>query len=316
MNGLRCSLLVIVACAATVALACGKKPEAAPSGQPAAAAPAKAAEAKSENPAPYTYPPPVKGHFREVDTADFDLVDGVAYPAKGGGTVVYAVSKPIASPVLADSPCPMTQARALTTLRNAGYVEVVVDGAGKSASLVRGTPFGGTAREEGSRSWSSQLSLAGGRASGNVQHKDYGGFEFGLPVSSPKVTEVSENDRAQQRHGDPRGVTPTEEQVTAAYEAVRKAAVAKDLQALLTAQGFDESQIAAVRGLEGIDADFAAYTDRFLEPGATGEFQNDPGWGAIVGTGANSKGAKFLNFYHFSPCRDRLVLVDVDENAQ
>ena len=52
------------------------------------------------------------------------------------------------------------------------------------------------------------------------------------------------------------------------------------------------------------------------EPGTTGEFQNDPGWGAIVGTGANSRGAKFLNFYHFSPCRDRLVLVDIDENAQ
>lgn len=315
MNRFRYSL--IVACAATFAgLGCGKKPEAAPDGPPAAAAPARVAEAKPEKPAPYVYPPPVKGHFREADTGDFDLVDGVAYPAKGGGTVVYAVSKPIASPVLAGSPCPMTQARALTTLRDAGYVEVVVDGAGKPASLVRGTPFGGTGREEGSRSWSSQLSVAGGRASGNVRHKDYGGFEFGLPVSSPKVTEVSENDRAQQRHGDPRGVTPTEEQVTAAYQAARKAALAKDLQTFLAAQGFDEAQIAAVRGLEGIDADFAAYADRFLEPGTTGEFQNDPGWGAIVGTGVNSKGAKFLNFYHFSPCGDRLVLVDIDENAQ
>ena len=284
MNGFRHSL--IVACAATLAaLACGKKPDAATGGPPAAAAPARVAEAKSEKPAPYTYPPPVKGHFREADTADFDLVDGVAYPAKVGGTVVYAVSKPIASPALAESPCPMTHARALTTLRNAGYVEVMVDGAGKSQSLVRGTPFGGTGREQGSRSWSSELSLAGGRATGNVQHKDYGGFEFGLPVSTPKVTEVSENDRAQQKHGDPLGVTPTREQVTEAYEAVRKAALAKDLPALLAAQVRRESmrRSADSRGSSGL----ASYTDRSWSRGR--RWVPDDRGGAIVGTGATRR---------------------------
>ena len=97
---------------------------------------------------------------------------------------------------------------------------------------------------------------------------------------------------------------------------MRRAALARDLGAMLTAQGFDEKQIAAIRGLEGIDADFAAYTDRFLEPGTTGEFQNDPGWGAIVGQGVNSKGAKFTNFYWFTPCRERLVLVAISENPQ
>jgi hypothetical protein len=315
MSGFRFHL-VIASVAMLAALACGKKQEAATGGKPAPAATHRAAE---EKPAAFAYPPPVKGHLSEVNTGDFDLVDGVAYPAKGGdGTVVFVVSKPIASPVLADSPCPMTQARALTALRNAGYVELTLDKAGWSDYFARGTPFGGTGREQntGGRYWSSKLALANGRATGSVQHKNHGGFEFDLPVSSPKLTEVSENDRSQQRYGDPLGVTPTEEQVTAAYQAVRGAALEKDLKALLAAQGFDEKQIAAIRGLEGIDADFAAYTDRFLEPGTTGEFQNGPGWGAIVGTGANSKGAKFLNFYWFTPCREKLVLVAISENPQ
>jgi len=30
----------------------------------------------------------------------------------------------------------------------------------------------------------------------------------------------------------------------------------------------------------------------------------------------NSKGAKFINFYHFAPCRERLVLVSISENPQ
>lgn len=321
MSGFRSHL--VVACAAMlVALACGNRQEAATGGQPAAAEASKTAAAAApktteEKTVPYAYAPPVKGHLSEVNTGDFDLVDGVAYPAKGGGgTVVYVVSEPIASPVLAGSPCPMTQARALTTLRNAGYVEVTLDEAGRSEYFVKGTPFGGTGREQGGRSWSSILGLSEGRAAGEVRHKNHGGFEFDLPVSSPKTTEVSENDRTQQRHGDPLGATPTEDQITAAYQSLRQAALEKDLKSVLAAQGFDEKQIAAIRGLEGIDADFAAYTDRFLEPGTTGEFQNGPGWGAIVGKGANSKGAKFTNFYWFSPCGERLVLVAISENPQ
>ncbi len=315
----RFRLHAIISCASILALACGNKEEPAAAETPGAAAPAPAQPVAEQKPAPYAFPAPVKGHLSDVNTGDFDLVDGVAYPAKdGSGTVVYVVSEPIASPVLADSPCPMTQARALTSLRDAGWVEVTLDKAGSSQYFARGTPFGGTSREQNTagRYWSSKLALANGRASGNLEHKNHGGFEFELPVSSPKITEVSENDRSQQRHGDPLGATPTDQQVTAAYQAVREAALKKDLKALLAAQGFDEKQIAAIRGLEGIDADFAAYADRFLEPGTTGEFQNGPGWGAIVGTGANSKGAKFLNFYWFTPCRDRLVLVTVSENPQ
>ena len=310
------ALLALTAVAGS--LACGKGPagdRATPAGGATTVAP-KAAESK---PAPYTYPAPVKGHLKEVNTGDFDLVDGIAYPARSGaGTVVYVTSKPIASPVLAESPCPMTLARALTSIRDAGYVEVTLDGKGKSKYFGKGTAFGGTGREEdvAGRSWSSRLALSGGRAAGDVKHKRHGGFEFDLPVATPRITEISESDKMEGKRWDPAGVTPTEAQVTAAYQSVREAAIKKDWTMLLAAQGFDEKEIAAIRGLEGIDADLAVYANRFLEPGTTGEFQNGPAFGAIVGTGANSKGAKFLNFYWFTPCRDKLVLVTIMESPQ
>ena len=88
---------------------------------------------------PYTYPAPVKGHYKEINIGEFDLVDGIAYPASGGGgTVVYATNKPIASPMLTDSACPMTQARVLTELRNGRFVEVTLDAAGRSKYFAAG----------------------------------------------------------------------------------------------------------------------------------------------------------------------------------
>ena len=68
--------------------------------------------------------------------------------------------------------------------------------------------------------------------------------------------------------------------------------------------------------MPGIDADFASFADRFLEPGKTGEFQSDPGYGGITAEGANSRGEKFTNFYVFTPCQGRLVLTTIYENAQ
>ena len=270
-------------------------------------------------PAASAYPPPVKGRHEEANTGHFDLVDGIAWTAKGGaGTVVYAVSKPIASPALAGSPCPMTEARALTTLRDAGWVEVTLDAKGKSKYFSEGTAFGGTGREEdvGGRYWKSSLTLAGGNAKGEVQHASKGGFEFDMAVLSPRVTEVSESDKVGGKRSDPLGVTPTEQQIVGAYRAIRTAALKKDLAGALSAQGFDAQQIAAIRALPGIDGDFAVFADRFLEPGTTGEFQSDPGYGAITAEGVNSKGEKFINFYWFTPCQGRLVLTNIYENAQ
>jgi hypothetical protein len=112
-------------CAATLVLAgCGKQ-ETGADQKPGTAAPQKVVE---EKPAPYTYPPPVKGHYKEINIGEFDLVDGIAYPATGGaGIVVYVTDKPIASPMLTESACPMTEARALTELRNARFAEVTLD---------------------------------------------------------------------------------------------------------------------------------------------------------------------------------------------
>jgi hypothetical protein len=172
---------VLAACAIALALAgCGKQ-EGGASEKKSAAAPPKAVE---EKPAPYTYPPPVKGHYKEINIGEFDLVDGIAYTATGGGgTVVYVTDKAIASPMLAESVCPMTQARALTELRNAR------------------------------------------------------------------------------------------------------------------------------------DADVAVYSDRFLT-GTTGEFTAKAGTSYLRVEGTNSKGKKFVNFYHFVPCGERLVLVSISENPQ
>lgn len=87
-------------------------------------------------------PTPVRGHFKEINTGDFDLVDGIAW-ASEGETVVYVTSKAIASAALASSPCPMTQARFLTALRDAGWNEVTLDAKGTSNYYGNGTPYAG-----------------------------------------------------------------------------------------------------------------------------------------------------------------------------
>ncbi len=51
-------------------------------------------------------------------------------------------------------------------------------------------------------------------------------------------------------------------------------------------------------------------------PGAAGEVTVRPGTGYVRTEGANSKGKKFANFYHFAPCGDHLVLVSIAENPQ
>ncbi len=320
----RFRLQAAVACVATLALtACNKgqpAPQAASPTEKPASAPAVARKAVEEKPAPYTYPPPVKGHYKEINTGSFDLVDGIAFPAgRGAGTVVYVTSKPIASPVLVSSDCPMTQARVLTELRNGSYVEVTLDASGRSKYFAAGMAFGGSSREQevGGHSWSSKLGKGGtGRATGSVRHKQYGGFEFDLPLSSPKVNEVSQGDWSQGHRADETAPRPTEQAVVAAYRAVREAALKKDLKALLAALGFDEKQIAAIAGLDGIDADLAVYADRFLQPGDPEEFTARPGTAYVASRGTNSQGKKFANFYHFAPCGDRLVLVSIAENPQ
>jgi hypothetical protein len=302
-------LHAVAACVAAFAVwGCGKEQS----------APGAAQKVVEEKAPPYTYPAPVKGHYKEINIGEFDVVDGIAYTATGGaGTVIYVTSKPIASPMLAGSACPMTEARALTQLRTANFMEVTL-AHGTSKYFAAGKSFGGSSREEagGGRYFSSRMKDDPDRAIGSVVHKLHGSFDFDLPISSPKVNEVSEGDRIHGTRSDPTAPKPTEQAVTAAYQAVHDAALKKNLKGLLAAQGFDAKQIAAIRGLDGIDADVAVYSDRFLTTGAPGEFTAKPGTGYVRVEGVNSKGKKFANYYHFAPCGDHLVLVSIAENPQ
>ena len=132
---------VVAVCFATLAMwGCGKEQPSPGASEKVAPSAKKSVEEKV---APYTYPAPVKGHYKEINIGEFDLVDGVAYPATGGaGTVVYVTDKPIASPMIAGSACPMTQARVLAELRNARYLEVTLSH-GTSKYFAAGTYFGG-----------------------------------------------------------------------------------------------------------------------------------------------------------------------------
>lgn len=313
------SLLGIFA-ALSVSIACEKPPasSAASGAQEVESAP----RAVMPTPPPERHvldpvPTPVRGHFKEINTGEFDLVDGIAY-ASGGDTIVYVTSKPIASAALAGSPCPMTHARFVTALRDAGWNEVALDKTGASSYFAEGTPYGGKGREEevGGHYWKSWLEISNGNAQGSVKHRHYGSFDFALPVTQPAVPQVTEAEFWRGHRSVAGAPTPKEPQVAAAYRAARSAAMKKDLPGLLRLQGFDAKQIAAIRALPGIDADLAAFADRFLRPGNAGEYQGEPGWAGISAEGTNSKKAKFINYYWFMTCGDKLVLTSISENPQ
>ena len=301
---------------AALILGCGSPESPSPPGA-SAAAPSAEAEAP---PAAYSYPAPVSGHFEEINTGSFDLVDGIAWPAAdGSGTVVWVASEPIASPVLAASACPMTEARALAVLRDARHAEVTIDAGGRSDYFAWGTVFGGQSRasDVGGGGW--RIETAGvrdGRISGKARHRDYGGFEFDLPVARPAVTQVSESDRMQGRRAAADLPAPAEAKLVATYEAIRKAARAHDLKAVLEAQGFAPEAARAIRGLAGIQEDLVAYADRFFDPGTPEEPSVDAGHGGVGGRGTNAKGEAFFNWYEFAPCGDRLILVSIGLNPQ
>ncbi len=307
-------LHVVAICVVILAWGCGNEE---PSSGAQSNATAKAAKKVVEDKVPpFAYPAPVKGHIKEVNINEFDLVDGVAYTAlAGGGTVVYVASKPIASPMLVDSACPLTQARALSKLRNASFGEVTLDAAGRSKYFAAGTPFGGGLTDLTLRDWSSTLKTDAGRAAGNVTHRQYGRFEFDLPLSNPKFDEISYGDREQKRRLAATTPKPTEQAITAAYVALRDAALRKDLKATLSAMGFDAKQIAAIRGMDGIDADFLVFADRFLTPGTPGDPWARPGSGQVRGEGLKASGKKYFNDYYFDLCGDRLVLTGIVEQS-
>jgi hypothetical protein len=304
----------LAACtAALVLLGCGNEQGAGGGAANVTAGAHKSVEAKV---APYTYPAPVKGHVKEINLGEFDLVDGVAYASmSGAGTVIYVASKPIASPMLVDSSCPLTQARALSKLRNASFGEITLDRAGRSKYFSAGTPFGGSLTDLTPRDWSSTLKADAGRVAGTVTHRQYGKFDFDLPLSNPKVDQISDGDRQQKRKLAATTPKPGAQAISAAYVALRDAALKKDLKATLAALGFDAKQSAAIRGMDGIDADFLIFADRFLTPGTPGDPWDKPGAGQIRGEGLKVSGKKYFNDYYFDVCGDRLVLTHMVEQS-
>src|SRR4029453_19102206 len=182
--------VVIVSLAMLAAAGCGDKD--ATSGATPKAKGEAAKKVVEEKVPPYAYAAPVKGHVKEVNIGEFDLVDGIAYPAlNGAGTVVYVASRPIASPMLVDSACPLSQARALATLRKANYAEVTLDAKGKSRYFAAGTPSSGSLTSLSPREWTSALKADAGKAAGNVVHRHYGKFEFDLPLSRASVDQMT-----------------------------------------------------------------------------------------------------------------------------
>ena len=83
---------------------------------------------------------------------------------------------------------------------------------------------------------------------------------------------------------------------------------------MLAAQGFSAAQIEAIRGLSGINADLAAHAGRFLDPGVPEEVL--AATGQVGARGKDPAGKAFYNFYEFSPCGEKLVLVGIGENPQ
>ena len=300
----------VAACCAALAVAgCDKAP---------APKPPAPKVAQQEQVPPYTYPAPVKGHYKEINLGEFDVVDGIAYPAANGtGTVVYVTEKQIASPMIAGSACPMTLARALTRLRDSRYLEVTLD-KGVSKYYAAGSAFKGSSYETevGGHYWMSRLKPSDERALGSVTHRQHGTFDFDLPRSSPTIRQISFGETDKGLRGDPAAPKPDEQRVTAAYVAVHDAALKKNAKALLAALGFDDKQALAIRGLPGIDSDVAVYSERFLLPGTAGEFSAKAGTAHLRVEGTNAKGKKFVNYYYFTPCGHNLVLDFIAENPQ
>ena len=228
---------------------------------------------------------------RSPTTGDFDLVDGIAWgPTRAGATAVYVTDKPIASPILG-AVCPMAEARALSLLRDARWNEVDLDAKGKSRFYAAGTQFDGTSRSEdvGGHEWKfTGDGSANGRIAGKVTNKDYGSFEFDLPVRKPGVSEVSEVEQMDGGLSQDGLPIPDAAAVSATFAKIRAAALAKDLRGWLAAQGFSTEQIAAIRGLAGIDADMEQHALHYLSPETPKEAEEpemNPGTGYVRGEG-------------------------------
>ncbi|MEO7793749.1 MAG: hypothetical protein ABIV06_03165 [Thermoanaerobaculia bacterium] len=312
----------VISLSLLAAVACGKEQAGPVTHGADSTAESTATVPAASKPEPYSYPAPVSGHYKEINTGDFDLVDGVAWgPTRAGETSVYVTDKPLASPVLGTA-CPMAEARALAVLRDAHWNEVALDAQGRSKYFAAGTQYDGTSRSEdvGGHDWKFVRRDTGAdRIAGKVTNRNYGSFELDLPVRKPSVAEVGEIERMDGGLSKPDMPALDPSAAIATFAKIRAAALAHDLPGWLSAQGFSTSQAAAIRGLAGIDADLERHALHFLSPETpqgSEETEMYPGAGYVRGEGTNSKGAKFINYYYLVPCGDRVLLGMIGENPQ
>jgi hypothetical protein len=264
----------------------------------------------------------VKGKYTDDNAGELTVVDGVAWRSlSAGGTVVDLTTRPIASAVLG-STCPVTEARALILLSDAAWVEVIPDAAGRSKFFTWGRTFGDSrgsrVGDMGDNQWTIKLRKAPpATIAGEVVYADHGSFDFELPVRQPSVAETS---GAESYDDGPREVPGTPAAVAAfraAYQAVRAAALKRDLPAFLAAQGFDASQIAAIRALPEVDADFARLARRFLTTEKLGKPAFKGRRGSMTASGTNAEGKAFYNWYYLTSCGPgRHLLTTMAENPQ
>jgi hypothetical protein len=256
----------------------------------------------------------VKGTYTDDNAGELSLVDGVAWRSpSAGGTVVHLTTKPIASAALGSS-CPMTEARALILLRDAAWVEVSPDAAGRSKFFTWGRTFGasrgGRDADMGDNKWTIKLRKAPpGTIAGEAVYAEHGSFDFELPVRQPSVAETSGAEGYDDGPREEPGTPATLQAFRAAWQAVRAAALRGDLPGFLAAQGFDASQIAAIRALPGIDDDFARLSLRFLKTEKLGKPAFRGRRGSMTASGANAEGKAFYNWYYLTSCGPRRYLL-------
>jgi hypothetical protein len=109
---------------------------------------------------------------------------------------------------------------------------------------------------------------------------------------------------------------PTQVEAITAYGLTRRAVLDGDLAAYLALQGFDAGEAERIRGLAGLEEDFRAHRDRFLDPGAPEDPTLAHGFAAIGARGTNPRGEAFANYYEFTPCGGALILTSIGLNPQ
>jgi hypothetical protein len=170
----------------------------------------------------------------------------------------------------------------------------------------------------GENKWTIKLRKAPpGTIAGNVVTAGHGSFDFELPLRQPSLAETSGAESYDDGPPEEPGTPATLQAFRAAWQAVRSAALKRDLPGFLAAQGFDAAQVAAIRALPGIADDFARLSLRFLKIEKVGKPAFRGRRGSMTASGTNAEGKAFHNWYYLTSCGPgRYLLTTMAENPQ